>query len=341
MSHEIVLSGSLQNMRRQASVLAVLCLVSETCFFSSERGRHGQCRAEALHLLGLDDAADDATLEQAILASLTFAWQFHCQGAASLCASCGSLIEPGYPACLECGVILEQPVGVLARPEWENRLTTRALEIAIATRTVADDLLMYTIFRSVRLLVLRNLANQSSLENWELRAHELREMILDAWPEGCKPGKDTWEYRFIRACAVFWLVAWPMLKERFTLDEIDSWNTKLVRATAVSSQRWADAGAEPESYAEAVEAIVESTGIDRERAIAALAPSDLRPESDTGARRVVIHPPDLVYERSTRARSRLGDTWLLIALEPDEDEVLAGKGVRLEDASEVARRFSI
>jgi hypothetical protein len=117
--------------------------------------------------------------------------------------------------------------------------------VAIATRLVVDELLMVTIFRSVRLLVLRNLASQSDQDSWEMRAREIREMVLDAWPEGSKPGRDTWEFRFIRTCAVFWLVSWPMLKGRFTLDEIDGWSTKLVRAVAVSSQRWADAGADP------------------------------------------------------------------------------------------------
>ncbi|MEI2691580.1 MAG: hypothetical protein V9H69_18510 [Anaerolineae bacterium] len=198
-----------------------------------------------MELLALDATADDGTIERAIQAQPAFFYAFYCQGAAAVCAACGELIEPGQPACPNCGLALEEPLGLLARPEWERRLTTRGLEVAIATRLVVDELLMVTIFRSVRLLVLRNLANQSDQDSWEMRAREIREMVLDAWPEGSKPGRDTWEFRFIRTCAVFWLVAWPMLKGRFTLEEIDGWSTKLVRAVAVSSQRWADAERRP------------------------------------------------------------------------------------------------
>jgi len=341
MARDIVLSGSVQDMRQQTATLATLGLISESCFLSPERGRHGHCRSRALQLLGLDETADDATIERAIQAQPAFFYAFYCQGAAAICASCGELIEPGQAACSQCGVALEGPLGLLAKPEWERRLTTRGLEVAIATRLVVDELLMFTIFRSVRLLVLRNLANQSDLDDWERRAREIRELVLDAWPEGHKPGRDTWEFRFIRTCAVFWLVAWPMLKGRFTLDQIDGWNTKLVRAVAVSSQRWADAGADPTDYSAALEAILRTTGINKEQAILALAPIGVAREQRSEAGKVVIHPPELVYERAKRAYSKFGDPWLVIWLEPAEDRMLVEKGIPLDDPNEVANRFSL
>jgi hypothetical protein len=340
MPRDIVLSGSVQDMRQQAGTIAALTLLEESCLLSPERGRHGHCRAKALALLGLDENAGDGTIAAAVRAQPAFFFQFYCQGAAAMCASCGELIGPGEGGCQACGLALEEPLGLLARPEWESRLTTRALEVAIATRLVADELLMVTIFRSVRLLVLRNLAGQPDQDDWERRAREMRELVLDAWPEGRKPGRDTWEFRYIRTCAVFWLVAWPMLKGRFTLAEIDGWNTRLVRATAVSSQRWADAEAAPDDYAAAVEAILATPGINREQAIQALAPSDAVEEAQRPPAPVVIYPPELVWERARRARSRLGDAWLLIHLEPAEDEALAAK-IGLEDPDEVARRFSL
>ena len=339
-TRDIVLSGSVQDMRQQTATIAVLGLISESCFLSPERGRHRHCRQRALDLLGLDETADDGTIEQAIRAQPAFFFQFYCQGAAAVCAGCGELIEPGQPACSQCGVALEEPLGLLARPEWERRLTTRGLEVAIATRLVADELLMHTILRSVRLLVLRNLAGQSDQDDWEVRAREIRELVLDAWPEGRKPGRDTWEFRYIRSCAVFWLVAWPMLQERFTLAQIDGWNTRLVRAAAVSSQRWADAGAPPDDYAAAVQAILQTSGINREQAIQALAPTDAVAEDRRAPAAVVIHPPELVWERARRAHSRQGDAWLLIRLEPAEEEALAAK-IGLEDPDEVAQRFSL
>lgn len=340
MPRDIALFGSVQAMREQTGTIAALSLLEESCFLSPERGRHGHCRQRALELLALGENADDARVAQAIRAAPTFFFQFYCQGAAAVCAACGELIEPGAFGCATCGQTLEEPLGLLTRPEWESRLTTRALEVAIATRLVADELLMVTIFRSVRLFVLRNLANQSDQESWERRAREVRELVLDAWPEGHKPGRDSWEFRYIRTCAVFWLVTWPMLKPRFTLEQIDGWNTRLIRAAAVSSQRWADAEANPEDYAAAVEAILETPGISREQAIQALAPSDAVEEAQRPPEPVVIYPQELVWERARRVRSRLGDPWLLIWLEPDEDEALATR-IGLEDPHEIARRFSL
>ena len=341
MTREIVLFGSVRDMRQQTATIAVLGLVSESCFLSPERGRHSHCRRRALELLALDATADDGTIERAIQSQPAFFYAFYCQGAAAVCASCGELIEPGQSQCSQCGLALEEPLGLLAKPEWERRLTTRGLEVAIATRMVADELLMHTIFRSVRLFVLRNLANQSQQDSWEMRAKEIRELVLDAWPETSRPGRDTWEFRFIRVCAVFWLVAWPMLRGRFTLDEIDGWSTKLVRAVAVSSQRWADAEADPADYAAAVEAILSASGISKEQAILALAPIGVAREQRPEPGKVVIHPPELVYERAKRAYSKLGDPWLVIWLDPDEDRMLVEKGIPLDDPGEVASRFGL
>jgi hypothetical protein len=340
-TREIILSGSVQDMRQQTATLATLGLISESCFLSPERGRHGHCRRRALELLALDATADDGTIERAIQMQPAFFYAFYCQGAAAVCVSCGELIEPGEPTCSQCGLALEEPLGLLARPEWERRLTMRGLEVAIATRLVVDELLMITIFRSVRLLVLRNLANQSDQDSWEMRAREIREMVLDAWPEGVRPGRDTWEFRFIRTCAVFWLVSWPMLRDRFTLDEIDGWSTRLVRAVAVSSQRWADAGAIPADYAAALEAILATTGINKEQAILALTPTNAAREQRPEPAKVVIHPPELVYERAKRAYSKFGDPWLVIWLDPDEDRMLVEKGIPLDDPGELASRFGL
>ncbi len=341
MTREIILSGSVQDMRQQTATIATLGLISESCFLSPERSRHGHCRRRALALLGLDQTADDGTIERAVQAQPAFFYAFYCQGAAAVCASCGELIEPGQTMCSQCGLALEEPLGLLARHEWERRLTTRGLEVAIATRLVVDELLMVTIFRSVRLLVLRNLANQSEEDSWEVRAREIREMVLDAWPEGSKPGRDTWEFRFIRTCAVFWLVSWPMLRDRFTLEEIDTWSTKLVRAVAVSSQRWADAGADAADYAAALEAILATTGINKEQAILALAPIGVAREQRLEPGKVVIHPPELVYERAKRAYSKFGDPWLVIWLDPAEDRMLVERGIPLDDPGELASRFSV
>jgi len=56
---------------------------------------------------------------------------------------------------------------------------------------------------------------------------------------------------------------------------------------------------------------------------------------------VVIHPPELVYERAKRAYSKLGDPWLVIWLDPDEDRMLVEKGIPLDDPGEVASRFGL
>ena len=339
MAADLVLLGSPDRLRRHAAGLAAAQLVQESCFLSPERARHGACRQQALALLGLDDAGDDQFLA-AIQADPAFAQAFHCQGAAAVCAACGGLAGPGALACPECGQALAQPVGVLARPEWERRLVTRGLEIAITTTLVADSFLMHSIQRTVRLLVLRNLLGQSPLDDWRVRVREVRATVLDAWPEARRPGSDTWEYRFIRACAVFWVLAWPMLAEGFTLEEVDGWSSKLVRAAAVSSQRWAEAGADPATYGRLVRGIMDAEGLQREQALLALAPNDLAGEGTVPAGAVVLHPPELVYERSVRALDSAGTPWLLIELAPEEDQVLAHKGIRLADPGDVAQRFS-
>lgn len=319
----IVLFGSTDRMRRQAADMAVTQLIEESCFLSPERQRHDACRAKALEILGFYDATD-AAIQVAIPAHARFAMDFYCQGAALVCAACGALIGPGHRACPECGLAIEQPVGVLARPEWETRLTTKALEVAVATTLVADDLLMYTIHRTVRLFVLRNLLNQSSLDSWQTRVREIRETVLDAWPEGRKPDKESWQYRFIRVSAAFWVVAWPMLKDFLSLQQVDAFNTRLVRAIAASATRWADANADPLDYGQLVSRILSSESIDKVRAIQALSPADVTPvEGDEAPRagKVVLHPPELLM-RGTIAHTPLGAAWLAIPLHPPEVEAL-------------------
>lgn len=345
----IVLFGSTDRMRRQTADVAVMQLIQESCFLSPERARHAACRAKALEILGLYDATDEAILA-AISAHARFAMNFYCQGAATRCSGCGGLVGPGHLGCPECGQVLEQPVGVLARPEWETRLTTKALEVAITTALVVDDLLMVTIHRTVRLLVLRNLLSQSGQSHWKLRASEIRQTVLDAWPEGRKPDKESWEYRFIRACAVFWVVGWPMLKAAFTLPEVDErFNTRLVRAVSISAARWADAGADPDDYGHLVRGIMETDGLNKEKAILALSPADIvradpadpaDPETQPAALAVVLHPPEL-FMRGTIAYTPLGVPWLAIPLEQAEVEALETRyGIAEAPAAELIARFA-
>lgn len=323
-TQSIVLFGSPDRMRRQAADAAVTQLIQESCFLSPERQRHDACRAKALEIFGWQDATDAAIIV-AIQGHARFALDFYCLGAALNCAACGALVGPGYPACPECGLVIEQPVGILAKPEWETRLTTKALEVAITTSLVADDLLMYTIHRTIRLFVLRNQLNQSTLDNWQTRVREIRQALLDAWPEGREPDKDSWEYRFIRTSAAFWVVAWPMLKGFLSLNEVDAFTTKLVRAIATSATRWADAGADPLDYGQLVSRILASASIDKVRAISALSPADIAPaEGDTApkAGKVVLHPPELLM-RGSIAYTPQGAPWLAIPLHPPEVDALA------------------
>jgi hypothetical protein len=57
--------------------------------------------------------------------------------------------------------------------------------------------------------------------------------------------------------------------------------------------------------------------------------------------KVVIHPPELVYERAKRAYSKFGDPWLVIWLDPAEDRMLVENGIPLDDPGDLASRFSV
>jgi hypothetical protein len=297
MTTDIVLYGNLSDMRRQAANTAVLSLIEGSCFLSSEGHKHEHCQDSALELLGLEYAAtchDD--IRHAIMVSDTFISQFYCRGASTGCANCGAMVPPGYSKCPDCDQEIVVPAGVLALAEWQTNLASAALRVAIATHLIAGDLLSYTIHRTTRLVVLRNMLNQSDLDDWNTRAREVRNHILDQWPEGSQPQKDSWEHRFIRISAAFWLVAWPMLKLKFTLEEIDAWNTKMIRAAVVSATKWEDAGASPASYAEIVRAITTSQDLDQVAAIKGVSPADMEDDDDEPEvkPKLFIHPPELV-----------------------------------------------
>lgn len=299
MTEEIVLYGSLSTMRRQAATQSVVALIEETCFLSPEKARHGHCRIAALTILGLSyEGTSDAQIKSAIAKSETFVSQFYCRGAATTCANCGLMVLPGYTECPSCEQKIDVPAGVLAIPEWQTRLTSQALRVAITTHLVAGDLLSYTIHRTTRLIILRNMLSQSDAESWERRAEEVRNFILDHWPEDHQPKRDSWEFRFIRISAAFWLVAWPMLKKEFTLDQVDSWNTMMIRAAVTSAVKWQDAGASPEAYASIVSEIVQTPDLNQVAAVRGVSPADLmdaeEEEEPASSPPLFIHPPELL-----------------------------------------------
>ncbi len=297
MTTDIVLYGNLTDMRRQAAATAVISLIEGSCFLSPEGHKHEHCQDRAFALLGLEMGSDNNDdIRKAIIDSDTFISQFYCQGAATGCANCGAMVLPGYSKCPDCDQEIDVPAGVLTLAEWQTNLTSAALQVAIATHLIAGDLLSYTIHRTTRLVVLRNMLNQSDLDDWNTRAREVRNHILDQWPEGSQPPKDSWEHRFIRISAAFWLVAWPMLKLKFTLEEIDGWNTKMIRAAVISATKWEDAGANPDSYAEIVKAITTSQDLDQVAAIKGVSPADMEDDNDESEvkPKLFIHPPELV-----------------------------------------------
>jgi hypothetical protein len=341
---DITLSGSIPQMRQQSAVTAVLSLIEQSCFFSPEKNRHGHCRQAAIEHLGLHFAATDSEINKAMLSSPAFLSQFYCQGAATGCAACGSLNGPGVRKCIECGENIDLPVGLLAKAEWQTRLTTEALRVAITTHIVAGDLLSYTIHRTTRLLVLRNMLNHSDDTDWNLMARDVRNTIVDAWPEGLQPDKASWEWKFIRISAVFWIVVWPMLKGKFTLDQIDTWNTKEIRAAVVSATKWFDAGADPEVYGTVVDSIMKDETINRTAALAGVSPADAENDDDDGDAvsitppPIFIHPLDLV-SRGTVVATRKG-FFLGVPISQDECDALAGAwGNKTTDIDEFLSAF--
>jgi hypothetical protein len=305
-------------MRQQSGALATLALITDSCFLSPERGRHDHCRQEALDLLEMNGGTDNEICA-AILSNPEFAMQFYCQGAATACGNCGSLVLPGNLSCPECEEAFEL-TGALAIPEWQLRLVGKTLEIAVNTTEIANELLTYTINRTVRVIVLRNLLGQVQAMPLHLKAKEIREYILSLWPEGKMPAKDSWEFRFIRISAAFWTVAWPMLKTVFTLEEVDEWSTAMIRAVANSATKWADAEANPNDYAQTVRAIMDAEGFNKTAAINGLVPTDMQEQEYKQPDPLILHPATLIPRGWIIT---IGDSaFLTIPVTPDEREAL-------------------
>lgn len=339
---QIILYNSVTDNRRQAAVSAVIGLIEETCFWSSESLRHQHCYEAALECLGLSvhnyetedemNAAIRFGIEQNIG---NFIYDWYCEGAATTCTNCGALVEPGYQSCPECNNKFTTAIGVLAKPEWELRLATRVLEIAVNTTIVIDELLTHAINQTVKLIVVRNLLNQGEHDDWKARIKAIQAHVIDAWPEDGRPDKTSWEWRYARECATFWVVAWPMLKKCFTLQDLEKFSTKIIRAIAVSSRRWAEEGADPEVYCKIIKGLLESTGIDKERAIRELYPEDADPEQSSREKEpmVVFHAPEILA-RGKIARNDEGKPWLSTPLQEQEVEILIGQFGIGEDSIE-------
>lgn len=320
-------------MRRQTANLAALQLIKDSCFLSADAFRHTRCREEAIKIFGYTSEAIERLTNDDLNDDIRdglddFAMKFYCRGASIRCTSCGDIIPNGARACPNCGVIVIEPAGVLAKPEWETRLTLTAFEVAIASSIITDDLMMYSIHNTARLLVLRNLLNQSENDHWKVRVHDIRQHMLDRWPDGRKPENGSWQIRFMRASAVFWLLGWSALEDYFTMEEVDRmFNTHLVKAVAVSVGRWVDAGADLSDYGRLVHGIMSTPEINREKAILAISPEDLEAAEtgdDAREKQIVLHPPELL-SRGTITYSIQGDPWLVIPVKPPEVEILEAR----------------
>lgn len=331
-------------MREDAARMATTSLLQGSCFLSPERARHAECRDVAREMLGFTPDAGDNQIIAAINRDDAFPMAFYCRGAAGSCAKCGGLIGPGRGRCPECGQVLEVPVGLLAKPEWELRLTTEALQVAVTTTVVADDFLTFTMMRTVRLFVLRNLLSQSEQHSWQSRAAEIRDTVLNVWPEDRRPDKDTWQARYLRMAATFWIVVWPMLEKHVSLDTVDGWTSRMFKAVTASGLRWHEAQANPALFGPLVAEIIASADINHERAIQALSPADLveiEEEDDqprqikaqlvqrATARAVVLPVNELIFHRGVRIYDDDGQPFLVVPLGVDEDGFLAEKGVRV------------
>lgn len=329
------------NVRFELAGAATLEILETSCFLSSEAWRHVSCRTKALEFMGLGKEASDAEIVNFIEKHPSFGLQgFYCQGAAVICGECGGIIGPGYRACPSCGVTLDEPIGILAKPEWETRVTLTSLDVIIATTLLINNLLGQNIHKTIKLLVLRNLINQSPLATWNARVNEIRNTIVDRWPEGHKPETTSWQYKFIRVSAIFWVVAWPMLKKYFTLEEVDEiFNTRLVRAVGISAPKWYDAGADPDVYGKLMRLIIDADGLDKEAAIKGLSPNDIQSAENVAAsgnaKVMVLHPPELIV-RGNIVRSQSGSALLAVAVTEDEVQILESQyGLSELDYSEL------
>lgn len=323
--------GTQTDMRQQAVSIATLQMIQDSCFWSPERYRHVECREAACKIIEYkpDGGLNDSDLMEIIQRNeFNFAMKFYCHGAQHTCGSCSSLIPNGMKGCPTCGQAIEQQSGVLAVPEWEARLTLKTMEVAVNTALQVDQLITYNIHRTMRLLALRNLLSQSDRDSWKTRANELREQVLDAWPDGLKPDKDSWQFRFCRASAVFWIVGWPMLEDHFTLDEVDKlFNVRLIKAVSVSAAKWVDAKADPDSYGRIVRGIMDASDLDKEKAILGLSPADLavavNGKDEAKEKVLVLHPPELLM-RGTLFNA-LSGAWLAIPVSEPEFEILESR----------------
>lgn len=337
--------GTQADMRQQAVNIATLQMIQDSCFWSPEKHRHSECRRAAYEITGHEPDSGwlaDGELKEVIQnGRFDFAMKFYCRGAQYVCGSCGSLVPNGMKGCPECGQAIEEQAGVLAIPEWQTRLTLKTMEVAVNTALQVDQLITHNIHRTMRLLALRNLLNQSDRDSWKIRANELREQVLDAWPDGLKPDKDSWQFRFCRASAVFWIVGWPMLEDHFTLEEVDKlFNVRLIKAVSVSAAKWVDAEADPGSYGRIVRGIIDASDLDKEKAILGLSPADLVAASGKDAAKekvLVLHPPELLM-RGTLFNVPSG-AWLAIPISEPEFEILESRfGVpELDYADLIAR----
>jgi hypothetical protein len=251
------------------------------------------------------------------------------------------VVAPGHTACPDCSSAIEHQE-TLQRPAWETRLVTKGLEVAITTSMAADGLVMYTLHRTTRLFALRNLLNHAARTDWQLRAKHIRAAILDAWPEGKQPAHDSWEVRWLRESATFWVLVWPPLSAYLTLEQVDALNTRLVRAITASAVKWTTAGGDMDLFARLVDGVLHLEGVDRVAALAALRPDIVAGPGDPAAapaRQAVLQPAALL-RRGALVETFAGGTALVIELAAEEVEVLESSyGLKAAETRTVAQLF--
>ena len=196
--------------------------------------------------------------------------------------------------------------------------------------------------RTTRLFALRNLLNHSEKTDWQLKAKHIRSAILDAWPEGRKPEHDSWEVRWIRESATFWVLVWPYLSRYLSLQQVDELNTRLIRAISSSAVKWSTAGGNMDLFARLVDGVLNMEGVDRVAALAALRPDMVTADADqpeTKAKQAVLQPVALL-SRGELIETLTGGTALIIELDDEEVALLAtGYGIKMGDPGEIAQLF--
>lgn len=337
----IALYGTVEDMRRQVANVAVLALIEESCFLSPEALRHELCRDIARELVGWQDEYGPSAMADAIRRHPTFAMDFYCRGAAHVCGRCGAVVAPGHKACPDCTSPIEHQ-DILLRPAWETRLVTKGLEVAITTSLAADGLVMVTLHRTTRLFALRNLLNHSAKADWQLRTKHIRAAILDAWPEGKKPEHDSWEVRWLRESATFWVLVWPHLAAYLTLEQVDALNTRFIRAITASAVKWTTAGGDMDLFARLVDGVLKLDGVDKVAALAALRPDGMAGDADRAAgkgKQSVLQPAELL-RRGELVETFPGGAALVIELDEAEVALLeTGYGIKMGDPGAIAQLF--